>query len=130
MKLYLPRLVQAGASAELPTLKATGPVPAARGETVLVVEDEPLVRQFSADVLRDVGYDVLEAGDGPAALVALHEHRTIELLFTDVVLTGPMNRRRSPMPPGSFVPTSRCCSRRGTRGTPSSITAASMRVST
>ena len=57
------------------------------------MEDEPLVRQFSTAVLRDAGYHVVEAADGPAALAILRVRSDIALLFTDVVLTGPVNGR-------------------------------------
>ena len=51
------------------------------------------MREFSAAVLREVGYRVIEAGDGPSGLAALGEHPGLALLFTDVVLTGSMNGR-------------------------------------
>ena len=64
-------------------------LPAVRGgaETVLLVEDEDLVRQLTREILRRNGYRVLEACDGVAALALLREHRgTIDLLLTDVVM--------------------------------------------
>ena len=64
-------------------------VPAVRGgaETVLLVEDEDLVRQLTREILRRNGYRVLEACDGVAALVTLREHEgPINLLLTDVVM--------------------------------------------
>lgn len=74
------------------------PAPAAAvvdGETILVVEDEDMVRDFSVSVLEDAGYRVLAAADGQAALRLLQIHRDeIALLLTDVVLTGPMNGRK------------------------------------
>jgi signal transduction histidine kinase len=83
-KVYLPRF--AGPLPEAPT---PGPVIVSRTgtERILVVEDEPAVREFSTRVLRDLGYDVLDAPDGPAALAILQAPGThIDLLFTDVVL--------------------------------------------
>ncbi len=52
----------------------SGPSEAPRaeaGETVLVVDDEPTVRMLVADVLADLGYAALEAGDGPSGLKVL-----------------------------------------------------------
>ena len=55
-------------------------------ETVLLVEDETFVRQYCAELLRELGYTVLEADDALAALRTLDEHPEIELLLTDVGL--------------------------------------------
>jgi two-component system, cell cycle sensor histidine kinase and response regulator CckA len=56
-------------------------------ETVLLVEDDPLVRGLSSRVLRQRGYDVLEAGDGAEVLqVAQGQTREIHLMLTDVVM--------------------------------------------
>jgi PAS domain S-box-containing protein len=55
-------------------------------ETVLVVEDQDDVRLYSTDSLRDLGFSVLSASDGPAALRIIEEHPEIRLLFTDVGL--------------------------------------------
>ena len=57
-------------------------------EAVLVVEDEPQVRAFVADELRRLGYDVIEAQDGQAALAALRARTGIALLLTDMVMPG------------------------------------------
>jgi CheY-like chemotaxis protein len=63
-------------------------------ETLLVVEDEPLVREFAARCLRRYGYRVLEAGDGPKALTLWQQHREeIALLLTDMVMPGGMTGR-------------------------------------
>jgi len=57
-------------------------------ETVLLVEDEPLVRELAVVVLRDLGYEVLEAGNGLQALALVRNHmgNPIELVITDVVM--------------------------------------------
>jgi len=63
----------------------------ARGsETVLVVEDEPAVREVAVKILSRLGYQVLEAADGPEAWALSERHaEPIHLLLTDVVLPGP-----------------------------------------
>jgi CheY-like chemotaxis protein len=65
-----------------------------QGETVLVVEDDPDVRNYSADTLRELGYRVLEAPDARAGLQLLGSHPEIQILFTDVGLPGGMNGRQ------------------------------------
>jgi CheY-like chemotaxis protein len=92
IKIYLPRLIGSDeAPAEMPA-KSPATV---RGmsETILVVEDEPDLRTYTAEALRDLGYRVLEAADGREALEIVERHPEIELLFTDVVLPGGMNGR-------------------------------------
>ena len=59
---------------------------AALEETVLVLEDDEDVRSYSVEILRELGYRVLEARDGPAALRVLDQQPRVDLLFTDVVL--------------------------------------------
>jgi len=91
VKLYLPR--HHGNS---PAEQATGvhaEQHAATGETVLVVEDEPVVRSVILEMLADQGYRTLEAADGPAGLHLLRESKQIDLLITDVGLPG-MNGRQ------------------------------------
>lgn len=90
VKIYLPRLVgEIRATAEDEPL----PAPAASGEeTILVCEDDDEVRAYSVEVLRELGYGVLEAADGAEALALLRKKGTkIDLLFTDVVLPGGMS---------------------------------------
>ncbi|MFN3390003.1 MAG: response regulator, partial [Allosphingosinicella sp.] len=58
----------------------------------LVCEDDDGVRAYTVEVLRELGYRVIEAADGSAALQQLEAaNGTIDLLFTDVVLPGGMN---------------------------------------
>jgi CheY-like chemotaxis protein len=62
---------------------------AARGETILVVEDEAAVRRLTCRILAREGYRVLEAADGARALAMWDEHAgEIDLLLTDVVMPG------------------------------------------
>jgi PAS domain S-box-containing protein len=59
-----------------------------RGERVLVVEDEPMVREQTAGTLRRLGYEVLEVGDGLAALELLAGGSRVDLVLSDVVMPG------------------------------------------
>jgi PAS domain S-box-containing protein len=64
------------------------------GETVLVVDDEATVRMLIAEVLSENYYNIIEAGDGPAAVKILETDRRIDLMITDVGLPGGMNGRQ------------------------------------
>jgi PAS domain S-box-containing protein len=89
LRIYLPRLL--GASEE--ELEAAAPlVPeGTREETILVCEDDDDVRAYSVEVLRELGYRVLEAYDGASALRLLNrQDGRVDLLFSDVVLPGGM----------------------------------------
>ncbi len=92
VKLYLPRLA-AEPEGDLAAEPALPPASAA-GETILVVEDDPDVRSYSAEILRSLGYRVIEAPAGPAALRLIEEEPEIRLLFTDVGLPGGFNGRQ------------------------------------
>jgi signal transduction histidine kinase len=88
VKIYLPRLER---SVDEPdTLSSTLVPEGTREETILVVEDEESVRLYSVEALRELGYRVIEAPDGLAALQLLERQTRIDLLFTDVVLPGGM----------------------------------------
>ena len=91
--IYLPRHygaaedeIVAERMAELPRSQA--------GETVLIVDDEPTVRMLVTDILEDLGYAAIEAGDSTTGLKVLHSDVRIDLLVTDVGLPGGMNGRR------------------------------------
>ncbi|MFS2160710.1 PAS domain S-box protein [Pseudomonas sp. Pseusp122] len=93
--LFLPR--QHGES--IPLESSAGPqqhAAAATGGsgTVLVVDDEPAVRLLITEVLKDLGYDVLQAQDGATALTLLQSKASIDLLITDVGLPGAINGRQ------------------------------------
>lgn len=91
--VYLPRHLGEGAVEEL--LPDQEAVPAAPGQlTVLVVDDEPLVRMVAVEVLEEIGYQVLECEDGPSALRILNTRRDIDILVTDVGLPNGMNGRQ------------------------------------
>ena len=85
VKVYLPRLVGAEQDEESRAAPADLPL-GEREEVVLVVEDEPAVRQFSVDALTELGYRVLEADGAAAALRLLDAHPEIALMFTDIVM--------------------------------------------
>lgn len=89
VKLYLPR-TPAGAQ---PLLQqpAIRKMPMARGEAILVVEDEPEVREVAVTFLRELGYEVFETGDGQAALEILEKNPRVDVLFMDLVLPGEMS---------------------------------------
>jgi two-component system cell cycle sensor histidine kinase/response regulator CckA len=89
-RIYLPRVKPAAIAAEVAAARAK----AAFGrETVLVVEDEEVLRSLEAEVLAGHGYNVLVAGDAQQAL-AVEERceKTIALLVTDVVMPGRSGR--------------------------------------
>lgn len=83
--IYLPRTKETGGEDRLRNV--AGALPKG-SETVLVVEDEPLVRRLAAQVLNRQGYHVMEASNGEEALLILGEKRDqkIHLLITDVVM--------------------------------------------
>ena len=92
VKVYLPRLIGAeqtaadeGASSDMPLGESQ--------EVILVVEDEPGVRQFSVDALTELGYRVIEAEGAATALRLLDAHPEIALLFTDVVMPDVNGRK-------------------------------------
>lgn len=92
VKLYLPRLLstQDMVRAETPAAAVSA---LGRGELILVVEDEENVRNFSVEVLEELGYQVVAVENASFALKALETMPRIDMLFTDVVLTGTMNGR-------------------------------------
>jgi PAS domain S-box-containing protein len=91
IRLYLPR--HHGEIALRPHASTRQAEYAASGETVLVIEDEPVVRGVVLEMLVGNGYRALEAIDGPAGLKILSSDQRIDLLITDVGLPG-MNGRQ------------------------------------
>jgi CheY-like chemotaxis protein len=89
VRLYLPAVATPADRA--PSL-VPADIPAAAGrETVLVAEDDPFVRSYAVTCLTNLGYRVIEAGDGREALQKLNDGTGIDILFTDVVMPGGMN---------------------------------------
>ncbi len=87
VRIYLPRS----------KVDAVAPEPAANQplcgglETILVVEDEADVRDSTCAVLSALGYEVLEAGDAAAAVALIETGRHIDLVFSDVIMPGPVS---------------------------------------
>jgi signal transduction histidine kinase len=92
VKIYLPRYF--GEVRALEAVQAMAPLPRNDGSvTVLVAEDEEGVRAHAVDALEELGYTVLSAGTGKAAIELFANHPEIGLLFTDVVIPD-MNGRQ------------------------------------
>ncbi|QCN99769.1 response regulator (plasmid) [Azospirillum argentinense] len=89
VRVYLPRAHQAE---DVVTVIDNGPE-AGGSETVLVVEDDDDVRATVVEMMADLGYRVLKARDAQSALAIVESGVPIDLLFTDVVMPGPL---RSP----------------------------------
>lgn len=83
-KIYLPRCFEQ--EVKLPNT-LTGPI-VGGNETILVVEDDPGVRDTAVLLLKGLGYSVLQASDGQSALNVLHSGVQVDMLFTDVVMPG------------------------------------------
>lgn len=102
VRMYLP--AQVAPVVERATAGTAPSAPTGAGGTILVVEDDPRVRRVSVRRLKQLGYIVTEAENGPAALAVLDRSDVIDLLFTDIVMAGGMTgvdlareaRRRRP----------------------------------
>ncbi|MBW6531388.1 PAS domain S-box protein [Sphingomonas sp. RRHST34] len=90
--IYLPR--HAGAALGGDEEGVGHSAPAARGATVLVVDDETTIRHLIDEVLEEAGYTVIGAADGAAGLKVLGSDAPIDLLITDVGLPGGLNGRQ------------------------------------
>ena len=89
IKLYLPRAVSAETAAADAASEAAVHL---RGhETILVVEDARAVRTMAVNMLESLGYEVWQAEDGRSALECLKSPRTIDLLFTDMIMPNGMS---------------------------------------
>ncbi|HYG21702.1 MAG TPA: ATP-binding protein [Verrucomicrobiae bacterium] len=82
-KVYLPRTLEA---MESNSKNGHSPFLPKGAETVVVVEDDPTVREFTASVLRECGYAVQEAGTAVEALPLISANRTPDLVVTDVIM--------------------------------------------
>jgi CheY-like chemotaxis protein len=88
IKLYLPPARGQAVSPHAPAPPDTG-----GSETILVVEDDSLVRGFVVSQLQNLGYKTLVAANSKEALAHLEQSASFELLFTDVVMPGGMTGR-------------------------------------
>jgi PAS domain S-box-containing protein len=88
VKLYMPKSVEVSrVEAELPVAQT----PVGGHELVLVVEDDALVRNYVIARIRSLGYHTLSAANADEALRLIRSEPSIDLLFTDVIMPGPMN---------------------------------------
>ena len=91
IRIYLPR---SSAGSERDATTTAGMELQGGSETVLVVEDDALVRSYVVSRLRNLGYRTLEATNGAEAIAITEAGKTFDLLFTDVIMTGTMNGRQ------------------------------------
>jgi PAS domain S-box-containing protein len=92
LKIYLPRHVGSDEHQdEHATVSGTGG--AIGAETILVAEDDEELRNFTAEILAELGYRVFDAPTGAVALEIINRDENIDLLFTDVVMRGGINGR-------------------------------------
>jgi PAS domain S-box-containing protein len=106
LRIFLPRF--AGDAVPLTAKDAANGVPGAKaGETVMVVEDDERVRNYSAEALRELGYGVTQAANGREALKLIEGGARVTLLFSDMVMpemTGrELVRRTAQIQPGVKV---------------------------
>ena len=90
-RLYLP---QADALPEPIAAGSLSPEIEGGNETILVVEDDPLVRAYVNTQLQSLGYKTLSAANGAEALAIADSGRAFDLLFTDVIMPGGLNGRQ------------------------------------
>jgi PAS domain S-box-containing protein len=91
IKVYLPR---SGAAPGQPAAVPLGPAIVGGSETVLIVEDDPLVRAYVSTRLKNLGYQTVEAGNAAEAIAIAESGAKLDLLFTDVIISGAMNGRQ------------------------------------
>src|SRR5260370_42204776 len=90
-KLYLPQA--AGVADALPTEAGISEF-VGGDESILIVEDDALVREYVVTQISRLGYDTLAANNAAEALAIINGPERIDLLFTDVIMPGGMNGRQ------------------------------------
>jgi PAS domain S-box-containing protein len=85
VSLYLPRTTESVAA---PPIDRERQPPRSQGETILLVEDNDEVREVTRQRLEGLGYTVIEAENGPAALARLEAGERVDLVFSDMVMSG------------------------------------------
>lgn len=91
IRMYLPRAVEAETAAVIEP--ESGGLLSGGSETVLVVEDDEDVRATAVELLSELGYHVLRANDAASGWAIIESGVRIDLLFSDVVMPGPMQSR-------------------------------------
>ncbi|NLS08242.1 PAS domain S-box protein [Rhizobium sp. P32RR-XVIII] len=91
IRIYLPAARDVREIGNAGEKRSKSSLPEGKGERVLVVEDDDRVRRVTVARLEKLGYRVVEASNGRAALDLLERERDIDLLFTDVVMPGGMS---------------------------------------
>ena len=86
--LYFPRSHNVAERRDPPTESAMS---VGGAETILVVEDAADVRRITVVRMERMGYRVLQAEDGPSALIQIQRHPDIDMMITDVIMPGGMN---------------------------------------
>jgi signal transduction histidine kinase len=89
VRIYLPSVSGVARPAAVAT-----PVMQGGRETILVVEDDPLLRSLVVGQIKSLGYDTLVVVNAAEALAVLESPRQIDLLFTDMIMPGSMNGRQ------------------------------------
>jgi signal transduction histidine kinase len=90
LRMYLPQATGAAPSAEQESVSSYE----GGDETILVVEDDNLVRTFVVGQIKSMGYVTLAAANAAEALIVIDSDQEIDLLFTDMIMPGSMNGRQ------------------------------------
>ena len=115
--IYLPKLDQsAEINLAVQEKEAETPIRGA-GETILVVEDNPDVRRVTVERIKNLGYEVIETENGQTAIAAFDGRKTIDLVFSDVIMSGGMSgftteRFINASQGTAWLPRCRACARR------------------